>query len=710
MISVETLLFGLRRLFSAVLQMSLSAGVLMLAALVLRLLLRKAPKWACCLLWALVGVRLLCPSLPEARVSLMPVGEHRVLSAQRLTEAADAGLPAWEFETLRDRETNRADGKAQNAVVTTEATPGQVLPLVWALGVLLMLAWALGSCLRLRRKTAAALPAGEGVFLCDEIDSPFILGIFRPRIFVPSGLGEERLAPVLAHEKAHLRRRDHWWKPLGFLLLSVHWFNPLLWLAWVLLCRDIELACDERTVRELDRDARADYSQALLDCSRARHTVAVCPLAFGEVGVKRRVKNVLNYRKPAVWVVLGAALVCILAAVFFLTDPKTEFKPRGGIVTAHWQQGAWAASLTPEAASELADLTNRYGSRRFPGEENVIDELSRTVTLLYDSGEKLVVHEQYYSGFSFRKGREDDYRTLVTWYDREGNPVKVRRMSDRFDDALVQWKLRRTENGDYTVLSDVSADPPPAAKTLQERFPEYFGLSAFKGLELYVWQMAPGSWYCGLMEGTNRLKTEEELRSLPPATVQEMRTILAAYDVPAEEIFVIPFNHPLSSYAYPIDEALEKEARALFFGEAAARDAPRLTVSCAGHTVTPFFRHRWAETWSEEYGWINADGIPIEAEITDHEGQIPPLVFNGALSLRLREGVARSGPRLQVYDRDFNRLVYYNEEDLDPLETLAPGEYWCTFCVTEKGKYVPEDERYERFGWEAVIRLIVPEE
>ncbi len=704
----ETLLRCLGRLFPAVLRMSLAAGLLVPVAVLLRLVLKRAPKWTRCLLWALVAVRLLCPGLPKARVSLMPEGALRAVSAERIAEAADASLPAVEFETPGDRGANRADGEAQHAAVSHEAAPDAYLPLIWALGVLLMLAWALTSFLRLRRKTAAALPAGEGVFLCDEIDSPFILGVLRPRICIPSGLEEGRLAHVLAHEKAHLRRRDHWWKPLGFLLLSLHWFNPLLWLAWVLFCRDVELACDERSVRDLDREARADYALALLECSRPRRTVAVCPLAFGETGVKRRVKNVLNYRKPAVWVVLGAALVCILAAVFFLTDPKTEFKPRGGIVSAHWQQGAWAASLPPEAASELADLTNRYGSRRFPGEENVIDELSSTVTLLYDSGEKLVVHEQYYSGFSLRRGREDDYRTIVTWYDGEWKPIKTRRMSDRFDDALVEWKLRRTENGDYTVLSDVSADPPPAAKTLQERFPEYFGLSAFKGLELYVWQMAPGSWYCGLMEGTNRLKTEEELRSLPPATVQEMRTILAAYDVPEEEIFVIPFNHPLSSYAYPIDEALEKEARALFFGPPDPADLPLITVTCSGQTVVPWLHFRWAETWTE-HGWLAADGIPLDFDLREHEDEVPALILAGELVPALREGVAGASD-LQIYDMELNRLTRYDGEDLNAVYALPPGEYWCSFRITVRGKFIPEEGKFERSGQEAVIRLIVPEE
>ena len=251
--------------------------------------------------------------------------------------------------------------------------------------------------------------------------------------------------------------------------------------------------------------------------------------------------------------------------------------------------------------------------------------------------------------------------------------------------------------------------PEPQLRSLRERFPEYFGLSTFKGLELYVWQMAPGSWLCGLMEGTNRNKTLTELMDLKPANVEEMKEILASYDVPEESVFVIPINHPVSSYAYPIDEALEQEARDLFFGEAAARNAPLLTVSCGGRTLTPYFRFRWAEIWTG-HGWLCADGTPFEEEISEHEeGEFPIVILSGALSLRLREGVSRSGPMLQVYDKDFNRLVWYNGEDLDPLEALAPGEYWCTFGICVQGEYIPEAEQHERSGYDAVIRLIVPE-
>ena len=296
---MEAVLLALQRAFPVMLRMSLSAAVLTGVVVLLRFLLRKAPKRVLCLLWLLVAVRLLCPALPRSGASLMPPGGTAAVSDRQIVSAVDAALPVLELETPWDHAVNQAVGEAQNVRVSTETSPGQYLPLLWAAGTLAMLLYALVSFLRLRRRTAASVPFSGKAYLCDGVDSPFILGVLRPRIFLPSGLEELQLSHVLAHERAHLRRLDQLWKPLGFLLLAVHWFNPALWLAYILFCRDMELACDERAVRDLDPAARADYAQALLDLSRPGRAVAACPLAFGEAGVKQRVKNVLNYRKPA---------------------------------------------------------------------------------------------------------------------------------------------------------------------------------------------------------------------------------------------------------------------------------------------------------------------------------------------------------------------------------------------------------------------------
>ena len=198
------------------------------------------------------------------------------------------------------------------------------LAYVWLAGMAVLLGWAAFSWLRLRRQVAASVNVAKGVYICDDIASPFILGVLHPRIYLPSGLTGTTLESVLRHERAHLKRRDHWWKPLAHVLIAVYWFNPLLWAAYVLLCRDIELACDERVVRDMTREDRASYSQALLQCSlNRRRRLVLCPLAFGEVGVRTRVKSVLRYRRPAVWLSAAAVLLCAALAVTFLTEPKT---------------------------------------------------------------------------------------------------------------------------------------------------------------------------------------------------------------------------------------------------------------------------------------------------------------------------------------------------------------------------------------------------
>ena len=285
------------RIFLKLAGMSVTAGVLVLAILAVRALTRRRmPKWAHCLLWGLVAVCLMCPVLPESVLSVRPQPGQAALPAAAAMETASPGAGI----TLTD------------------------LAWVWLVGMAAVLGWAAASYLRLRRQVAASIRVGKQVYLCDDISSPFILGIFRPRVYLPSGLEGETLQSVLRHEGAHLRRRDHWWKPLGHLLVAVYWFHPLIWAAYVLLCRDIELACDERVVRDMTREDRAAYSQALLQCSlNRRRRLVLCPLAFGEVGVRTRVKSVLRYRRPAVWLSAAAVLLCAALAVTFLTEPKT---------------------------------------------------------------------------------------------------------------------------------------------------------------------------------------------------------------------------------------------------------------------------------------------------------------------------------------------------------------------------------------------------
>ncbi|MBQ6719655.1 MAG: hypothetical protein IJN20_04825 [Oscillospiraceae bacterium] len=308
-------------LFLKLVNMSITASWLVLAVIAVRLVFRRTPRWILCLLWGLVALRLIVPFSIESAFSLIPSAQPL---PQNIIYTAQPELQSGIF--IIDNTVNPMLASSMTPIEPASANPTQIwsfiLSQIWILGLVLMMVYTAISYLLLKRKVAAAIPLGRGIKQCEFVDSPFVLGFLRPVIYLPFDMAESDMAYVLAHEKAHIRRKDHWWKPLGFLLLSIYWFNPLLWVAYILLCRDIEAACDERVIRDMGKDARRAYSMALLNCSVHRRRIAACPLAFGEVGVKNRVRSVMNYRKPTFWVILIAVIVSVIVAVCFLTDPK----------------------------------------------------------------------------------------------------------------------------------------------------------------------------------------------------------------------------------------------------------------------------------------------------------------------------------------------------------------------------------------------------
>lgn len=307
-------------LFIQILNMSISSCWLILAVLCLRLALKKAPKWVRILLWGLVAVRLLCPFSIESALSLIPAS--KTISPEIMLDATPT--IATGISTI-DAALNPVISQSSAPDPTASVNPLQVwfavAANIWVIGIIVMLLHTAVSYLRLRKKVATAVRLRDNIYQSENVVSPFVLGIFKPRIYLPFQISLQNMYHVITHEQAHIRRKDHWWKPLGFLLLTVHWFNPFAWLAYILLCRDIELACDERVIKALDVDARADYSAALLSCSVSRRMIAACPIAFGEVSVKTRIKSVLSYKKPAFWVILVALILCVVVAVCFLTNP-----------------------------------------------------------------------------------------------------------------------------------------------------------------------------------------------------------------------------------------------------------------------------------------------------------------------------------------------------------------------------------------------------
>lgn len=327
--------------FLKLVNLSISASWLILAVLVLRVVLKKAPKWVMPLLWGVVALRLVCLFSIESALSLIPSAE--TIPSEIVTETREPVL--YEQATL-DIVTNPTLPSAAEVPVGVSRQQAQVdfniYSILWLAGMAALLVHALVSAGKLKRKLATAILLRDNIYESEFVDSPFVFGVVKPNIYLPMHMDEGTAAYVIAHEHAHLARRDHWWKVLGYLVLALHWFNPLVWVAYILFCRDIELACDEKVVRGLDGAARADYSQALLSCAAPKRAVAACPLAFGEGNIKMRVKSALHYKKPAFWVAAAAVLAVVIVAVCFLTNPRSE---RGSLVWAQKLNAADVASI-----------------------------------------------------------------------------------------------------------------------------------------------------------------------------------------------------------------------------------------------------------------------------------------------------------------------------------------------------------------------------
>ena len=309
-------------LFLKFLNISITAGWLVLGILVLRVLLKKAPKWINCIMWGIVALRLVFPFSIESIFSLIP-------SKETVSEE----IFYAKYPTIQSGST--VVNNIVNPVISTlfEATPMySINPIqiaiyiaanIWIAGMVVMAAYAVFSCLRLKKKMTEAVHLRENIWQSDYVDSAFVFGVFNPRIYVSTSLKEEQLEYVIAHESAHIARKDHWWKPIGFCLLAVYWFQPLIWVAYIVLCKDIEYACDERVIKDMPAEEKKAYSMALLECSSTRKIISACPVAFGEVNVERRVKTVLNYKKPAFWLSIAAVVICVALGVGFLTNPVT---------------------------------------------------------------------------------------------------------------------------------------------------------------------------------------------------------------------------------------------------------------------------------------------------------------------------------------------------------------------------------------------------
>lgn len=437
--------------FLKLVNLSISASWLILAVLVLRVVLKKAPKWVMPLLWGVVALRLVCLFSIESALSLIPSAE--TIPSEIVTETREPVL--YEQATL-DIVTNPTLPSAAEVPVGVSRQQAQVdfniYSVLWLAGMAALLVHALVSAGKLKRKLATAILLRDNIYESEFVDSPFVFGVVKPNIYLPMHMDEGTAAYVIAHEHAHLARRDHWWKELGYLVLALHWFNPLVWVAYILFCRDIELACDEKVVRGLDGAARADYSQALLSCAAPKRAVAACPLAFGEGNIKTRVKSALHYKKPAFWVAAAAVLAVVIMAVCFLTNPRSE---RGSLVWAQKLNAADVASielyvpaegearqykkLDTEEMAQAVELINSSRGTYIEKPETVYASLPVWFLLTMDDGTvhavgSVVGHYLIIDGDTF----DADVENQAEWenYVLKGDSASPIDMADRLSYAL----------------------------------------------------------------------------------------------------------------------------------------------------------------------------------------------------------------------------------------------------------------------------------
>ena len=678
---------------------SAAGAALICAVVLLRALLGKAPKWTRCILWAIVAVQLVLPvslrsplsvygllprsnGVPEEQVEVFRAGGGSekpllVLDTPQIVGYASGVLTEGPSEQPQDAALPRA--------------PGLSLPFagaVWLAGLGLMLLYALASYLSLRRRVRASLPLEGKVFLCDSIDTPFLLGLFRPRIYLPSGLDAAQRRAVLLHENAHLRRLDHWWKLLGWLLLAVHWFNPLVWLAYVLFCRDLELACDEKVVGKLDAAGRADYSQVLLDCAAPRRAVRACPLAFGEVGLKERIKAVLNYKKPAFWLVLLALAVCVAVALCFLTRPApieaTENPPS-------------AVTPTPRPTDPPMRSFSAETAKTYFLEDSFYPESEHThmftITLDEDAG----LFQYYETPFSSHIGMGAYERSGDILILRDGGMgERVNRF--RLENDRLCWIEEGSDNFFFIQLTDGACFRRKEAWTRPMTMEDVLALAEkgealtwedllrFEGTDIgsgwYVYRFPIDGEYC--------LEVSDGKLSGTP-----QRVLLVAADE-AGNFAATP--------GLCVD--IRGEDLAAFLSRPRG---PYLTVTSGGQSAAAAAHLQTTRLWSDEHQtWIDGDGAPA-AVLLEHPERIPTLILGEDFSLTFGGGAVRKSG-LMVYDEQFQllRRDWYGNTALNWLE---PNYYLC--CVEVHGplgRYIPREDAYEETVSLCVFRLFVPQE
>lgn len=571
--------------FLNIVNMSISASWIVLAVLLLRVLLQKAPKWINVVLWGIVGVRLICPFSIESALSLMPSSQTINPEVALNTPAIDSGVPTI------DNVINPIIGEA---TITFQPEKDlnffqfimPYLAVIWLIGIIALSIYSVSSFVRLKKKVGTAVLLRDNIYQSENVSSPFVLGVMKPKIYIPFSLSDQDLENVIAHEQAHIQRKDHWWKPLGFLVLTLHWFNPLMWIAFTLLCRDIELACDEKVVEELNNEQRANYSQTLLSCSVNRRTVAACPLAFGEVGVKDRVKSVLNYKKPAFWIVTVAIVLSVITAVCFLTNPQSVSEDLSLFIDGQ---------IMEFHRSEYTDSNFVVVSHKEVGVKKALNKTTVYMWVLYDefSCENGEIHLETssYTPTAITVKRTDSsghYSLVEYWVPGDGSlyisdikakfPWFLRQKLFNSEQEYLEEQKEFCENAAKEHFSDVSPDSDANAqssvvstdmKTLKELYPQFFNLSTDGGLTVCVWQTEKDNYKCYLTDKFTDSMKNNSFNYETHATISEIRAILASYGVDKNDVTIRAVINPRSNYHYEINDSYREKVTEIFWADIA---------------------------------------------------------------------------------------------------------------------------------------------
>ncbi len=612
------------QIFLKLLNISITASYLVLAVLLARLLLKKAPRWISVCLWAMVGLRLVLPVSVESILSLIPSSEplpQDIFISS--TPQVNTGIPV--VNSAVNPILENAFSPAPGASVNPMQVLGEIGAWVWAAGVIAMGIYTAVSYWRLRWQVREGVRQEGNVYLCDRIPSPFILGTVNPRIYLPSATASEDIPYVLAHERAHLQRFDHIWKPLAFFLLSIYWINPVLWLAYWLLCRDIEVACDEKVMKSTSADIKKPYANALINCSVTRKSIALCPLAFGEVGVKQRIRNVLNYKRPAFWILAVALVLTLVIGVCFLTDPRTnDLPPHLEFQICQWIQ--------QENRSERTD--DHYVTVNY---EIIGTEKSDAGITVY----MWVYYMEYSFDGQIREETGSHMLTAITAQKQEGNHYRLVQYWNPKDGAgyadsireKLPWYLHgKGLDSQRTVealrsLSRAKAEahyqaigPSVVPGTSSPAHDRYLGLDASNGLTVYVYQMAQNSYRCLLLPGYGTKLSMEASMEMIPTDLSQMRDILNSYHLPSDKVLVIPYQMIYSSYITPTDQEHVQFLRYCLGLDAQMElKLPYIQgyhieggcqVSCAG----------WQDNWDIYRNAVNAK---VYTEHMDFSGMLP---------------------------------------------------------------------------------------